>query len=110
MLTKADDSTFGAKIEFELCDVADGFCAPEFQDALKDNVMGSSKEIFDGEEPVFIGCGGSIPFMEVMSREFPAPPFLLTGVGFSDSNAHRANENIRLSFTAKLTSFLTLVI
>ena len=30
VLTKADDSTFGAKIDFELCDVADGFCAPEF--------------------------------------------------------------------------------
>lgn len=72
MLTKADDSTFGAQINFELCDVADGFCAPEFQDALKDIVIGSSKEIFNGTEPVFIGSSGSIPFMEVMSQEFPA--------------------------------------
>jgi len=30
VLTKSDDSTFGAQITFELCDVADGFCAPEF--------------------------------------------------------------------------------
>jgi hypothetical protein len=72
--------------------------------------MGSSKEIFDGEEPVFVGCGGSIPFMEVMSREFPGAQFLLTGCGFVDSNAHCANENLRLGFCAKLTSFVTLVI
>ena len=72
MLIKADDSTFGAQINFELCDVADGFCAPEFQDALKDIVIGSSKEIFNGTEPIFIGRGSTIPFMEVMSREFPA--------------------------------------
>ena len=71
VLTYDDDSTFGAKIDFEPCNAADGFCAPEFQDALRENVIGSSKEIFNGEEPVFVGCGGSIPFMEVMSREFP---------------------------------------
>lgn len=110
VLTKADDSTFGAKIDFELVDVADGFCAKEFQEALKQKVISSSKEIFDGEEPLFVGSGGSIPFMEVMSNEFPAAQFMLTGVLFADSNAHAANENIRLGFTAKLTSFLTLVI
>jgi acetylornithine deacetylase/succinyl-diaminopimelate desuccinylase-like protein len=48
--------------------------------------------------------------MEVMSREFPSAQHLLTGVGFSDSNAHSANENIRLGFTAKLTSFVALLI
>jgi hypothetical protein len=26
------DETFGAKIDFEVVDVADGFCAPEFPD------------------------------------------------------------------------------
>jgi len=103
VLTKEDESTFGCKLEFELIDVADGFCAPEFPADLKEKVFASSKEVFSGNEPVFIGCGGSIPFMEVMSQEFPGVCFLLTGVGFADSNAHSANENLRLDFCDKLT-------
>ena len=94
----------------EVVDVADGFCAPEFSPELKKIVFDSTNEVFNGKDPIFIGCGGSIPFMEVMSREFPGVAFLLTGVGFSDSNAHSANENLRLDFCQKLTSTITLVL
>lgn len=103
------DDTFGAKISLEVVDVADGFCAPEFSEDLKNVVFESTKEVF-GKDPIFIGCGGSIPFMEVMSREFPGVAFLLTGVGFSDSNAHSANENLRLNFCQKLASTVALVL
>jgi hypothetical protein len=73
-------------------------------------VFESTKEVFDGNEPIFIGCGGSIPFMEVMSREFPGVSFLLTGVGFADSAAHSANENLRLGFTSKLCMTVSLAL
>jgi len=78
--------------------MSEGFCAPEFSPELKKIVFEATREVFEGKDPIFIGCGGSIPFMEVMSREFPGVAFLLTGVGFSDSNAHAANENLRLNF------------
>jgi di/tripeptidase len=56
---------------------------------------------------MFVGCGGSIPFMEVFSGHFPEANFLLTGCGFPDSNAHSANENIDLEYTRKLTTLIS---
>lgn len=55
---------------------------------------------------MFVGCGGSIPFMEVFSKEFPNAQFLLTGCGFPDSNAHSANENLDIQFCNKLTAVI----
>ena len=100
------DETFGAKIEFNVVDIGDGFSAPDLPADLKTKLFDSCKNVFNGEEPLFVGCGGSIPFMEVFDREFPGTQFLLTGVGFSDSNAHSANENLDLDFTAKLTAVI----
>lgn len=71
ILTEQSDDTFGAEIKFSLVDAGDGFCAPEFTPELKEIVYSSSKQVFKGNEPVFIGCGGSIPFMEVFSQYFP---------------------------------------
>ena len=48
--------------------------------------------------------------MEVMQREFEGAAFVVTGVGFSDSNAHSANENLRLDFCSKLTSAVALML
>lgn len=42
------DETFGAKITFEVVDVADGFCAPEFTPELKQIVFDSTREVFKG--------------------------------------------------------------
>lgn len=48
--------------------------------------------------------------MEVFSTNFPGTNFLLTGVGFADSNAHSANENIDLEFCEKLTKVIALTL
>ena len=109
-LTEETEDTFGAKISFEVNGIADGFCAPELDERLTKIVYESTQEVFNGNDPIFIGCGGAIPFMEVMSREFPGVAFLLTGVGFSDSGAHSANENLRLGFTSKITQTVSLAL
>jgi len=103
------EDTFGAKIDMEVVDIGDGFCAPELDEKLKKIVFESSQDVFK-RDPIFIGCGGSIPFMEVMQREFEGAAFVVTGVGFSDSNAHSANENLRLDFCSKLTSAVALML
>lgn len=59
---------------------------------------------------MFVGCGGSIPFMEVFSGIFPEANFLLTGVGFPDSNAHAANENLDLEYCRKLTTVIAILL
>ena len=77
---------------------------------MKDVFFNANKFVFSGNEPLFIGCGGSIPFMEVFGHKFPEANFLLTGVGFPDSNAHAANENIDLEFTRKLTGVIAVTL
>ena len=48
--------------------------------------------------------------MEVFNQTFPGANFLLTGVGFPESNAHSANENIDLDFCRKLTTVIALTL
>ena len=106
-LTAEGEDTFGAKIEFTVLDAGDGFDAPDLPEKLKTCLNSATEEVFGADKkPLYVGCGGSIPFMEVFSQEFPEANFLLTGVGFADSNAHSANENLRLDYCKKLTTAL----
>lgn len=95
--------TYGARVEFEVVDKGNGFCAPDLPQAMKDIVYQSTREVFEGRDPVFVGCGGSIPFMEIFSQEFPESNFLLTGAATITGNAHCANENLDLEYCKKFT-------
>ena len=106
-LTASGPETFGAVLEFECLDFGDGFDAPDLPQDLKAYLNEASDEVF-GNQPVYYGCGGSIPFMEVFAGHFPDANFLLTGVGFVDSNAHSANENLRLDYCRKLTTCISI--
>ena len=54
-----------------------------------------------GTAPVDIGVGGSIGFVNVITRRFPNAEILITGVEDPDTRAHGANESLHLGEFAR---------
>ncbi|HEV8536253.1 MAG TPA: dipeptidase [Candidatus Limnocylindria bacterium] len=50
-----------------------------------------------GREPVFMGAGGTIPFVADFAKAFPQAGLLLTGAGDPFSNAHSEDESVDLA-------------
>jgi acetylornithine deacetylase/succinyl-diaminopimelate desuccinylase-like protein len=55
------------------------------------------RDAWDGEEPVDIGIGGSIPFIAAFAEAFPDAAILVTGIGDPDTRVHGANEGLHLA-------------
>ena len=49
-----------------------------------------------GKAPVFMGAGGSIPFVSVFADTFPDATLMLTGAGDPLTNAHSEDESVDL--------------
>lgn len=102
--------TYNAKVTFDNIEKGNGFCAPDLPADIKAAVYKSTQQVFEGRDPIFVGCGGSIPFMEVFSQEFPNANFLLTGCATMTGNAHCANENIDLEYCKKFITAISLTL
>jgi acetylornithine deacetylase/succinyl-diaminopimelate desuccinylase-like protein len=53
---------------------------------------------------MYIGEGGSIPFMGMLGQKFPQAQFVITGVLGPGSNAHGPNEFLHIPTGKKLTA------
>ena len=96
-------------MKFENDPPADGWNAPKFAPWLERSISSASETLF-GQAAVHIGCGGTIPFMGMLGRQFPSTQFFITGVLGPHSNAHGPNEFLDVEYAKKLTACVSLVL
>jgi acetylornithine deacetylase/succinyl-diaminopimelate desuccinylase-like protein len=103
------DPPYGSKVTFEGEKTSGGWNAPELAPWLEKSVDKASRTYF-GKEAVYMGEGGSIPFMGMLGKKFPKAQFLITGVLGPHSNAHGPNEFLDIPTGRKLTACVAQVV
>lgn len=97
------DPPYGSRVTFETGMAASGWDAPPLAPWLADSARRASQAVY-GRDAMYLGCGGSIPFIDMLGRRFPRTQFLITGVLGPASNAHGPNEFLHLSYAQRLTT------
>jgi acetylornithine deacetylase/succinyl-diaminopimelate desuccinylase-like protein len=96
------DPPYGAKVKFEYGQAATGWHAPQTVPWLEAALETSSVKHF-GKGVMWMGEGGTIPFMAMLGAKFPTAQFLITGVLGPHSNAHGPNEFLHIGYAKRLT-------
>jgi acetylornithine deacetylase/succinyl-diaminopimelate desuccinylase-like protein len=103
------DPPYGAKVEFIPDQEANGWNAPAIEPWLERSLHGASRDFF-GRDAMFMGEGGTIPFMAMLGQRFPQAQFVITGVLGPHSNAHGPNEFLHLATAQRLTGCVAKVL
>ncbi len=103
------DPPYGATVEFHGEQGGAGWNAPALAPWLEQAAERASQTFFDARA-VYMGEGGSIPFMGMLGEKFPEAQFLITGVLGPQSNAHGPNEFLHIECGKRLTSCVAQVI
>jgi acetylornithine deacetylase/succinyl-diaminopimelate desuccinylase-like protein len=103
------DPPYGAKVSFKVESAMAGWNAPSFAPWLEESMQRASRDFF-GKESMYMGTGGSIPFMGMLGEKFPGTQFLITGVLGPNSNAHGPNEFLHIETAQKVTACVAQVL
>jgi acetylornithine deacetylase/succinyl-diaminopimelate desuccinylase-like protein len=103
------DPPHGASVTFEPDQGASGWSAPPTAPWLKATLEQASQAHY-GRPAAMMGEGGTIPFMAMLGRHFPAAQFLITGVLGPKSNAHGPNEFLHIAYAQRLTACVAQVL
>jgi len=103
------DPPYGAKVTFTANEPGAGWNAPAMSPWLTASLARASETYF-GKPAVFMGEGGSIPFMGMLGAKFPKAQFVITGVLGPGSNAHGPNEFLHIPTGKKLTACMAQVL
>jgi len=99
----------GAKVEFRSDQAASGWNAPAVAPWLHASLEKASQAAYQ-RSVLYMGEGGTIPFMAMLGKAFPEAQFMITGVLGPNSNAHGPNEFLHIPFARMLTSCVAQVI
>ncbi|MFP7726325.1 M20 family metallopeptidase [Lysobacter sp. D1-1-M9] len=103
------DPPNGAKVSLELEKSSSGWNAPALSPWLSQAIDAASRDFF-GAPAMYMGEGGSIPFMGMLGEKFPGAQFMITGVLGPQSNAHGPNEFLHIPMGKKVTACVARVI
>ena len=90
------------KVEFDAESSMAGWNAPEIAPWLETSMQKASDAFF-GKPSMYMGTGGTIPFMGMLGERFPEAQFLITGLLGPKSNAHGPNEFLHIETGKRLT-------
>ena len=104
-----DNPPNGASVEFEVEKSSTGWNSPTLAPWLEHAIDHASQEFF-GAPAMYMGEGGTIPFMGMLGEKFPGAQFMITGVLGPHSNAHGPNEFLHIPTGKRVTSVVARVI
>ncbi|WP_419420607.1 M20 family metallopeptidase [Legionella sp. D16C41] len=104
-----ENPPYQAKVNFTIQDSAEGWHAPLVADWLREAIQDASLAFYN-KPAVYMGEGGTIPFMGMLGKTFPNTQFMITGVLGPHSNAHGPNEFLHLDMVKKLTACVAFVL
>ncbi|AMN47138.1 peptidase M20 [Steroidobacter denitrificans] len=107
--TLEHDPPCGADVRFESEPATGGWDAPASAPWLANAIQGASQAYF-GKDAMYMGVGGSIPFMGMLSERYPGTQFLVTGVLGPHANAHGPNEFLEIATGKKVTACVAHVV
>ena len=79
------------------------------RDQLEHAIDQASQEFF-GAPAMYMGEGGTIPFMGMLGEKFPGAQFMITGVLGPHSNAHGPNEFLHIPTGKRFTEAVAHVV
>jgi acetylornithine deacetylase/succinyl-diaminopimelate desuccinylase-like protein len=104
-----DNAPYQARVTFEGASMATGWNAPAstpwFEQALN-----AASQTYYGASCGYIGQGGTIPLMNMLSQGFPNAQMMICGVLGPKSNAHGPNEFLHVPYARRLTAAVAEVI
>lgn len=97
------DPPYGARVSFDAGHAATGWHAPRTAKWLEQALEAASMKHW-GRPAMWMGEGGTIPFMAMLGTKFPHAQFLITGVLGPHANAHGPNEFLHIDYAKRLTA------
>ncbi len=104
-----DNAPYQARVTFEPGGAATGWNAPATASWFEQALDEASRAHF-GASCGYIGQGGTIPLMNMLSEGFPRSQMMVCGVLGPKSNAHGPNEFLHVPYAKKLTASVAQVI
>jgi acetylornithine deacetylase/succinyl-diaminopimelate desuccinylase-like protein len=104
-----DNAPYQARVTFETGGGATGWNAPGTTPWFEAALNAASHAHFNAPAG-YIGQGGTIPLMNMLSAGFPTAQMMVCGVLGPKSNAHGPNEFLHVPYAKKLTAAVAQVI